>query len=201
MFQLGPQDTYVLMRKDVEVCSFTFNLRRRAIGDLVVMSENAAPWGAGVVESGLDATQLAWWVWQRGVPARRAGLSAILRGAGCADPASLLFKSLALNLSDQYWIRPEGLYVSWGDVNCFENPYVDGQPDRTALDGVHVRMGPGSATSGQLAKRWECRGGGDGSACDTDSPAGQRPPGTASSGTSSSKARPRTTATSRGRSF
>ncbi len=168
MFQLDPQDKYILMRKDAEVCSFTFNLRRRTIGDLTVMSENDAPWGASVVESGLDATQLAWWISYRYIPTGRNGLSAILRGAGCADPASLLFKSLALNLSDQYWIRPEGLDVSWGDVNYFENPYVDGRPDWTTLDGVHVRMGPGSATSGQLAKRWECRG----STCGANSPTG-----------------------------
>lgn len=159
MFRLNPQDRYVLMRKDVEVCSFTYNLRRRSVADLVVMGEADAPWGASTAEAGVDATQLAWWISYRYIPTGRCGLSAILRGAGCADPASLLFKSLALNLSDQYWIRPEDLRLSWHEVNYFENPYVDGRPDWTAQDGVHVRMGPGSATSGQLAKRWECRGG------------------------------------------
>ena len=159
MFRLSPQDRYVLMRKDAEVCSFAYNLRRRSVADLVVTSEADAPWGASTAEAGIDATQLAWWISYRYIPTGRHGLSAILRGAGCADPASLLFKSLALNLSDQYWIRPEGLSLSWREVNYFENPYVDGRSDWTARDGVHVRMGPGSATSGQLAKRWEYRDG------------------------------------------
>ncbi len=159
MFQLGPQDRYVLMHKDVAVCSFAYNLRRRAVTGLVALSETDVPWGASAAEAGLDATQLAWWISYRYIPTGRHGLSAILRGAGCADPASLLFKSLALNLSDQYWIRPEGLDLAWQDVDYFDNPYIDGKPDWTAQDGVHVRMGPGSATSGQLAKRWECRNG------------------------------------------
>ncbi len=159
MFQPGPQDTYVLMRKDVEVCAFTYNLRRRSVANLAPLSDADAPWGASTAEGGLDATQLGWWISYRYIPTSRRGLSSLLRGAGCPDPASLLFKSLALNLSDQYWIRPEGLRLSWGDVNCFENPYVDGRPDWTAQDGVHVRMGPGSATSGQLPKRWEWREG------------------------------------------
>ena len=159
MFQVSPQDRYVLMRKDTAVCSFTYNLRRRAVHGLEVYGASNAPWGASTADGSVDPMQLSWWISYRYIPTGRAGLSAILRGAGCADPASLLFKTLALNLSDQYWIRPEGLVLAWGDINYFENPYVDGRPDWTAQDGVHVRMGPGSATSGQLAKRWECREG------------------------------------------
>ena len=159
MFQVSPQDRYVLMRKDAAVCSFTYNLRRRAVHDLEVYDASNAPWGASAADGSVDPMQLSWWIFHRSVPTGRAGLSVILRGAGCADPASLLFKTLALNLSDQYWIRPEGLVLAWGDIDYFENPYVDGRPDWTAQDGVHVRTGPGSATSGQLAKRWECREG------------------------------------------
>lgn len=159
MFQLGPQDRYVLMRKDVAVCSFSYNLRRRSVSQLEVRSDRDAPWGASTIEAGIDSTQLAWWISYRYIPTGRHGLSSILRESGCADPASLLFKSLALNLSDQHWIRPEGLELSWEDVNYFDNAYVDGRADWRASDGVHVRMGPGSATSGQLAKRWECRAG------------------------------------------
>ncbi len=159
MFQLGPQDRYVLMRKDVAVCSFSYNLRRRSVSHLEARCNRDAPWGASTAEAGIDSTQLAWWISYRCIPTGRHGLSSILRGAGCADPATLLFKSLALNLSDQYWIRPEGLELSWDDVNYFDNPYVDGRADWCASDGKYVRMGPGSATSGQLAKRWERRDG------------------------------------------
>lgn len=155
MFQLQPQDKYVLMRKNIKVRAFFYNLRRRRVADLEVLSDADAPWGATTAEGGLDAAQLAWLISYRHIPMGRSGLSAILRGAGCADPAPLLFKSLALNLSDQYRIRLESLSISWESVNYFENPYADGRPDWTAQNGIHVRMGPGSATSGQLAKRWE----------------------------------------------
>ena len=124
MFQLGPQDRYVLMRKDVAVCSFSYNLRRRSVSQLEVRSDRDAPWGASTIEAGIDSTQLAWWISYRYIPTGRHGLSSILRESGCADPASLPFNSLALNLSDQYWIRPEGLELSWDDVENFDNAYV-----------------------------------------------------------------------------
>ena len=111
------------------------------------------------LEGVVDPLQSSWWISYRYIPTGRAGLSDILRGAGCTDPASPLFKTLAFTTSDQYWIRPAGLAVSWAEINYFGNPYVDGHAVWTAADGVHVRIGPGSATSGQLAKRWESRAG------------------------------------------
>ena len=60
MFQLGPQDRYVLMRKDVAVCSFSYNLRQRSVSQLGVHSDRDAPWGASTTEAGIDSTQLAW---------------------------------------------------------------------------------------------------------------------------------------------
>lgn len=147
------------MHKDTAVCTFSYNLRRRSVCDLDVMRPAEASWGASISQGVVDPLQLSWWISYRYIPTGRAGLSDILRGAGCADPASLLFKTLVLNLSDQYRIRPADLPVSWGEVNYFDNPYVDGHAVWTATDGVHVRMGPGSATSGQLAKHWESRAG------------------------------------------
>lgn len=159
MFQVDQQDRYTLMHKDTAVCTFSYNLRRRSVCDLEALRPDMAPWGASTSQGVIDPVQLGWWISYRYIPTGRAGLSDILRSAGCADPASLLFKTLALNLSDQYWIRPANLAVSWGEVNYFDNPYVDGHTVWTAADGVHVRMGPGSATSGQLAKHWESRDG------------------------------------------
>ena len=91
MFQVSPQDRYVLMRKDIAACSFTYNLRRRAVHDLEVYDASNAPWGASAADGSVDPMQLSWWISYRYIPTGRAGLSCILRGAGCADPASLLF--------------------------------------------------------------------------------------------------------------
>ena len=55
----------------------------------------------------------------------------------CAQPLrSVLAPSRALGLS-------------WHDVGSFANLCVDGRLDWTALDGVHVRMGPGGYVSNQ----------------------------------------------------
>ena len=115
--------------------------------------------GGQHLEGVVGTPQPSWWISCRYIPTGQAGLSDILRGAACVSSASMLFKTLALTTSDQYWIRPTGLAVSWAKINYFGNPYVDGHAVWTAADGVHVRIGPGSATSGQLAKHWESRAG------------------------------------------
>lgn len=108
----------------------------------------------------------------------RQRLAETLRAAGCANASELVFASLGLNLSDQYWFRPEGTGLAWDEVNYFDNPYCEyaaelyarsdrksGDPEDSAhacalgaSDRGSHRGGPGASTGGHLAKWWERRG-------------------------------------------
>ena len=128
--------------KVTAACTFTYNLRRRSACDLDVLRPDVAPCEpAPRGRRRPPPAKLVDFLLLH--PNRAAGLSDILRGAGCTDPASLLFKTLVLTTSDQYWIRPAGLAVSWAEINYFDNPYVDGHAVWTVADAERLGIADG----------------------------------------------------------
>jgi hypothetical protein len=98
----------------------------------------------------------SWWK-KRAIPLSRQKINEALFKIGIKDTASLLIKSLGLNLSDQYWMNPEGK-LKWSDINFFENAFSNDignalfqEPfDRDNLN----TMSPDNASIGWLKKRW-----------------------------------------------
>ena len=98
-----------------------------------------------------------WWS-KRAIPASRQGIKEALQKTGLGDTKDLLIKSLGLNLSDQYWMNPEGK-LEWSAINFFQNPFSEDvgnvlfqEPiDRESLD----LMSPDNASDGWLKKRWK----------------------------------------------
>lgn len=117
------------------------------------------PVGIGIGKAGIDRKALNdWWI-GRSIPASRAGLDEALQRIGIASPTFLLEKSYGLSLSDQYWIRPKGSSLSWGDINFFQNDFSRDMgnvlfgheppdPDRISL------MSPDNTSDGWLQKKW-----------------------------------------------
>ena len=152
-------ETYTLMCKNHRVVRFSYTRRTRTARLLEVCDGSRwAPPGACGPDGQVDALNLNGWVSMRYVPHTREGLSGLLREAGCENPADLMFSSLGLNLSDQYWFLPDGMELDWHDINYFENPYVDGRPNGIATDPAHALFGPVTSTGGQVVKWWERRG-------------------------------------------
>lgn len=97
-----------------------------------------------------------WWD-SRTIPLSRDGLESGLQALDIDSPAELLSRSLALSLSDQYWIRPQSQPLEWESVNFFHNPFDESVGN--ALFGgrggpISSFSSPDATSSGDLAKRW-----------------------------------------------
>lgn len=69
-------------------------------------------------------------------------------------------KCYGLSLSDQYWIRPADLDVSWEQVNFFDNPFSEevgnillGVPMEGSEEHISL-MTPDNTSDGWLKKKW-----------------------------------------------
>lgn len=152
-------ETYTLMNADRQTARFTYNKALRQVAKVESLDAYAwAPPGACSFSGKVDRFNLNDWLLHRPIPKARSGIGAILREAGVEDTRDLMFSSLGLNLSDQYWFKPDGADISWHQVNYFENDYVDGAPHAGQSPADRRAFGPGTSTDGQLPKHWEKRG-------------------------------------------
>lgn len=157
---------YTLYNKNHPVFDFVYGKRDGRIFRIGDRYETGyAPIGATRSNGAPSLSNLNGWFLRRCIPDGRDSLAATLRLLHCDQPADLLFGSLGLNLSDQYWFCPKGMELDWHDVNFFENPYVD----RMGLYSAgriwdlceDDRRAPSAATPGMLRKWWEKREDGD----------------------------------------
>ena len=161
--KLGQKDllalsTYTLMNRDHPVLDFTYDRKQRRTRIECVHEE--ALWGplgigrrARKPREGWrppvpNEVDLALWLEHRYMPPLRPEAARVLRETGELSTDMLMFSSLGLNLSDQYWFKPAGASLAWQDVNFFENDYAATRPHRS----------PDSSTPGALEKWWEKRG-------------------------------------------
>lgn len=174
---MGVKDTtrierYTLMNAHREVASFAYDRVAQRIGSVRPLADAAwAPPGACGINGEINGINLNGWVARRHIPPARQNLAETLRAAGVANAPELMFASLGLNLSDQYWFRPEEAALSWDEVNYFDNAYQERPASLRAKDGARKdapqgpagpsHHGPGASTGGQLAKWWERRAGTD----------------------------------------
>lgn len=139
---------YTLMNRNHPVLDFTYDAARKTASiDGIGAGIAWAPPGIGAEGRGPNALDLAQWIGRRYMPPLRPEARRLMRAAGVSSADALMFGSLGLNLSDQYWFKPHGADIDWHDVNFFENGYA---PDASAP----LRT-PDSSTPGALEKRWE----------------------------------------------
>ena len=98
-----------------------------------------------------------WWQ-GRSIPASRLGILEALEHLEMFDTKQLLMKCFGLSLSDQYWMKPADLELSWTKVNFFENSFSEdvgnalfGQPLGKEAD----LMSPCNTSDGWLRKKWK----------------------------------------------
>lgn len=105
----------------------------------------------------------SWWDGRR-IPAGRPGLRDLLDALDIDDTGYLLAGSMALGLSDQYWIRPAGSDIAWDNVNHFDNGFSGDIGDMLFSKVPTVKVVPDTdspdiTTDGVLKKRWKMIGG------------------------------------------
>lgn len=151
---------YTLMNREHEVLDFTYNRRTGATAGLEPREDIAwKPLGVGLLEKDPNRYDLAAWIAARAIPKLRPNVPQVLREAGLADSTDLMLSSFGLNLSDQYWFRPEGSDAKWKNINYFENGY-ESALGGSLLSGAPLPAGarpthsPDAATGGALAKAW-----------------------------------------------
>lgn len=161
---VGITNYYFLMHKNIKVAEITIDAATGSIvsvGD--IYAETHIPVGIAVKKNQIDRGALNHWWKGRSIPASRAGLQHALHQLDLPDAQLLLEKSFGLSLSDQYWICPVDVQLSWEQVNFFENSFSEDVGNillGTATDSKQISlMSPDNTSDGWLKKKWTIRDG------------------------------------------
>lgn len=99
------------------------------------------------------------WLNTRSIPKTRKNLSILLEQAGVETADALSLKSLGLNLSDQYWFKPENSNIKWSEVNLFENDFLPQRFSATNEINTASSYSPDVSSNGELPKFWLIKNG------------------------------------------
>lgn len=101
------------------------------------------------------------WFKGRGIPAWRDKLDLLLHRLNIETAQELLDKSFGLSLSDQYWLKPSDMNITYDDVNFFDNDfdYIEfmeaslSKNSKTITRESSLKT-PNNTTDGMLKKAW-----------------------------------------------
>lgn len=117
------------------------------------------PVGVAMRRGAVDRGALNEWWTDRSIPASRSGIREALETLEIATTKMLLVRCYGLSLSDQYWICPRDLSLTWDKVNFFENAFSEDVGD--VLFGANKKANvfdfcsPDNTSDGNLKKRWK----------------------------------------------
>ena len=144
---------FQLMCQDVPVADFAVNeITGQIISDLHIDNREYLP--LSVLYDSCSGIALQKWLDNRSVSANRQDITVMLKAYNVETASALSFKSLGLNLSDQYWFKPESADYGWYDVNMFENDFME-QAFRIMADTGRLKYTPDSSSNGDLPKFWK----------------------------------------------
>lgn len=150
---------YKLMHKNIPVLQFTLDSVTgavTAIGD--IERKDHIPVGISSEKGKPDRAVLNKWWAGRAIPASRQGIRDALQGMGVCTPQNLLDKCMGLSLSDQYWVCPENVPVTWKDVNFFKHDFSEDVGNilfgkKISSPGISL-LSPDNTSDGWLKKKW-----------------------------------------------
>lgn len=151
---------YTLMQKDYKVMELTISDDcTQIIGIGTIYDDRRIPVGMSMP---FQKAMNHWWH-RRAIPASRSGLSQALRTLHLHAPEELLTKCFGLSLSDQYWVKPENVDVTWEDVNFFDHPFSEDVGNilfgNKPVSSSFSMMSPDGSVNGWLKKKWKIIGG------------------------------------------
>ena len=148
----------MLMNKTTQLCDVEMEDGLAVkLGNVRVENEHLLPIGLRP-QAGMGISKKGFNDWWRGrrIPASRDGIKNLLQILPDLNLDLLVERSLALSLSDQYWIRPTE-DITWGSINFFTNEFSEDigkllvQNDWTGGSVVS----PDNTADGVLKKRWK----------------------------------------------
>ena len=105
--------------------------------------------------------ELSEWFRNRGIPSYRDQLDLLMHRLNVHAPSELLDKAFGLSLSDQYWLKPKDLNISYDKVSFFENdfeyaPFMDASlsENTNRIQNESSLYSPNNTTDGMLRKAW-----------------------------------------------
>ena len=117
------------------------------------------PIGVSIKKGVADRASLNDWWTERSIPAGRSGIREALELMDIPNIKMLLVRGDGLSLSDQYWICPEGMDITWDSINFFENMFSDDVGDvlfgKKKKENAFDFCSPDSTTDGNLKKNWK----------------------------------------------
>lgn len=150
---------FEFMHKDIRVAGFEIDDYSGSIaGRIAVYNVEHMPLDTVVKGDIIDPARFrAWWA-GRTIPASRQGIREFFEALDINNSMQLLARSMALSLSDHYWVKPEGSDLQWKDVNFFSNDFSDDIGDLLFGNRMYAESmdlsSPDITTEGNLKKRW-----------------------------------------------
>lgn len=118
---------YTLMNKNIEVLDFNFDEELNIITEIInIYNIDYAPYKLKCEyekNNTVDRLEINHWYSGRGIPVHRDNVKEIIDEFNVCTVKELINKHFALSLSDQYWVKPADIIVSWEEINYFDNDY------------------------------------------------------------------------------
>ena len=148
---------YILMHKNIKVLSFELSSNNYINKAIEIFNYEHLPFAT---DRDINLNQKAigeWWS-DRSIPVSRDDYSNIKSKLPNDNSLSLVVKSHALSLNDQYWIKKEIEDIDYDDVSFFTNKYSNDIGD--IIIGIKESgdidyYSPDSTSNGNLKKRWK----------------------------------------------
>lgn len=140
---------YWLKHKDISVAKLSYEngfvSRVLDIGDMA-----HAPISCVNVFDRFDVRLFQDWWNRRNLPKLRQ------KDFGFLSLDSLVAMNYGCNLSDHYWLCPDGSGLQYSDVNFYENAFAMVLPSGHSFDEKHL-INPVFSSNGELSKTWFCQ--------------------------------------------
>lgn len=160
---------YTLMHRDISVADIIISPALDGVVEVNrVFDSLRLPVGT-CINGSQDIKALRRWWRRRGIPQIREGIDGTLEYLGTSNLTELQIKSFGLSLTDHYWIKPEGLSMSWEDINFFDNDFSEeigrvmladrlcgSSMDSDLSQNISAAdyVSPDATSAGMLKKRW-----------------------------------------------
>ena len=149
---------YILMHKNVEVLSFELSSKNYIDKIIDIYNMEHLPFSTSKDIKLNQKTINEWWL-DRSIPVSRDDYSNITNNLPNDSSLSLVVKSHALSLNDQYWIKKDNEKIDYDDISFFSNKYSTDVGDiivgiKNSGNGINY-YSPDSTSNGNLKKRWQ----------------------------------------------
>ena len=154
-------DKCILMHKNIEVARIQLDPEKGTIISVdEKLNEQHMPPSTNHPNIGITKLLNGWWL-GRCIPSDREKMykKVIQKNPNIEVPETLLLKSLGFNLTDHYWVKPEGTDLRWEDFNFHDNDYSE-VFSQAAFFGINEEITdidyhtPDLFTNGNMPKFW-----------------------------------------------